>query len=187
MQTLPDTAILRRLRTEDSAAFEILYRLYFPSITQFVVQNSGCTEDAEDVFQEAIIVLLEKSRESDFILTSSLKTFIFAIAKNIWLKRIRDNRLRIVAKDYSLDRYADAAEMPVPAAGVEKTREERLQDWMGKISENCRRILKALFFLREPMETLMRKMGWKNRHTADNQKYKCIQQVIKEKRKDMGD
>jgi len=33
------------------------------------------------------------------------------------------------------------------------------------------------------MESLMIQMGWKNKHTADNQKYKCVQQVKKEAEK----
>jgi hypothetical protein len=33
------------------------------------------------------------------------------------------------------------------------------------------------------MDSLMVKMGWKNKHTAANQKYKCMEQVKKEKLK----
>jgi len=52
-----------------------------------------------------------------------------------------------------------------------------------KITRNCQNILRALFFYEEPMDKLMAKMGWKNKHTAGNQKHKCIQQIknVKEK------
>jgi hypothetical protein len=54
---------------------------------------------------------------------------------------------------------------------------------MLKITRHCQNILKALFFYEVPMDNLMVKMGWKNKHTASNQKHKCIQQIknVKEK------
>jgi hypothetical protein len=33
------------------------------------------------------------------------------------------------------------------------------------------------------MSSLMQKMGWKNKHTAANQQYKCLQQVKKQRDK----
>jgi hypothetical protein len=60
-----------------------------------------------------------------------------------------------------------------------KTKEQQLHNWLQKITRNCQRILKAIFFQQELMDSLMVKMGWKNKHTAANQKYKCIEQVKK--------
>src|SRR5688572_17798720 len=92
MQTLPDDLILEQLRIGHNAAFQLLYKFYFPSIDSYVRQNMGNKEDAEDIFQEAIMVLLQKVRQPDFALTSALKTYLYAIAKNLWLKRLRSNR-----------------------------------------------------------------------------------------------
>src|SRR3982751_1624531 len=93
MQTTLDNTLLDNLKNENNASFEVLYKFHFPSIAAYITQNFGSTDDAEDIFQEAIIVLLQKVRQSDFVLTSSLKTYLFAIAKNLWLKRLRDNNL----------------------------------------------------------------------------------------------
>ena len=94
MQTLSDNTLLDKLRTEDNSSFGLLYKFYFPSVASYIKQNLGSNEDAEDVFQEAITVLLQKVRQSDFVLTSSLKTYLYAIAKNLWLKRLRDSKIR---------------------------------------------------------------------------------------------
>src|SRR5687768_4001830 len=105
MRTIPDNTLLDKLKTEDSSSFKLLYKFYFPSVASFIKQNCGNNEDAEDIFQEAIIVLLQKVRQSDFVLTSSLKTYLYAVAKNLWLKRLRDNNLRIVDNELSLATY----------------------------------------------------------------------------------
>lgn len=183
MQTVTDDILLEKLKTEDNASFQLLYSFYFPSISSYIKKNMGNNEDSEDVFQEAIIVLLHKVRQPDFVLTSSLKTYIYAIAKNIWLKRLRDVKLISVdeVEHENLDTEIFSFELQ-----PEKTREEKVTSWLTKITSNCQRILKALFYYQEPMENVMIKMGWKNKHTAANQQYKCIQQVKKEREKDEG-
>ncbi|MGO4291108.1 RNA polymerase sigma factor [Chitinophaga sp. RAB17] len=174
MQTIPDNTLVDQLKNEDAGAFERLYRLYSPSIFTYVTQHNGTTADAEDIFQEAMIVLLQKVRQTDFILSSSLKTYLFAIARNLWLKRLRDNKL--VPVD-NLEHYLPDSGVAMFELQRPPDREEKVMAWLTKITANCQRILKAIFFYKEPMSSLMKKMGWKNKHTAANQQYKCIQQV----------
>jgi RNA polymerase sigma factor (sigma-70 family) len=183
MQTISDNTLLDNLKNEDNASFAVLYKFYFPSVALYITQNFGSAQDAEDIFQEAIIVLLQKLRQTDFALTSSLKTYLFAIAKNLWLKRLRDNKLIPVD---NFENYQQETAIVEFELQTEPFREEKLGSWLTKITEHCQRILKAIFFYREPMTSLMQKMGWKNKHTAANQQYKCIQQVKKEKNKEQG-
>jgi RNA polymerase sigma factor (sigma-70 family) len=183
MQTVTDDILLEQLKTEDNASFQLLYKFYFPSVASYVKQNMGNSQDAEDIFQEAIIVLLQKVRQPKFVLTSALKTYLYAIAKNIWLKRLRSNKLISVdeCEHYQIESETFSIEInPV------KTKEEKVAYWITKITENCQRILKALFYFQEPMESVMKRVGWKNKHTAANQQYKCIQQLKKEKEKEEG-
>src|SRR5687767_7786745 len=95
MPALPDDQLLLQLKNGDSTSFKQLYKTYFPSVALYVKQNMGNTADAEDLFQEAILVLVQKVRQPEFALTSSLKTYLYAIAKNLWLKRLRDNKLMV--------------------------------------------------------------------------------------------
>lgn len=184
MQTnISDKSLLDRLKNEDNTSFKILYKFYFPSIATHITNNYGNTEDAEDIFQESIIVLLQKVRQTDFVLTSSLKTYLFAISKNLWLKRLRDNKFLPVA---DFEKYKQETETFFVEIQPEKTKEEKLDSWLSKITAYCQRILKAIFFYNEPMGSLMKKFSWKNRHTAANQQYKCIQQVKKQKDKEQG-
>ncbi len=184
MQVIPESSLIAQLKAEDNAAFTVLYGRALPAIEKYIVHNHGDAADAADVFQEAMIVLLQKLRQEDFVLTASLNTYLFAIARNLWLKRLRDRRLVMVGniEQYDDENTGIAFELQtVPAP------EEKLTSWLTKITLNCQRILKAIFFYREPMGSLMQKMGWKNKHTAANQQYKCIQQIKREKGKEKED
>ena len=184
MQSISDQALVQQLREEHNASFELLYQFYFPSIAAYVQRHYGNTADAEDVFQESIIVLLQKIRQPDFVLSASLKTYLFAIAKNTWLKKLRYYKK---APTVLTEKHQPATEVFYFEIHPQKLPEEQLQSWLSKITANCQRILKAIFFYREPMEAVMTRLGWKNRHTAANQQYKCIQQVKKQKNREAGD
>lgn len=186
MQTETDNVLLDQLKTENNSSVELLYKFYFPSVATYIKQNMGNNEDAEDIFQETIIILLQKVRQPDFILTASLKTYLYAISKNLWLKRLRDNKLISVSNELLWENFHNETETFTVELYPKKSKEQQVQNWLQKITENCQRILKALFFYHEPMDSLMLKMGWKNKHTAANQKYKCIKQMKKVKEKEEG-
>jgi RNA polymerase sigma factor (sigma-70 family) len=175
-----DLQLLYELRKENSASYQLIYQFYFPTISSFVRQNHGNHEDAEDIFQETIVVLLEKTRQPNFELTSSLKTYLYAIAKNLWFKRLRQSKLISVDDEQKLAAMQMEQETFSVEIKPEPTIEDKIHQLLDKITIHCKGILKDLFFSKEPIENLMKKMGWKNKHTADNQKYKCIQQMKKE-------
>jgi RNA polymerase sigma factor (sigma-70 family) len=177
MPEISDDSLLSQLKKEENAAFDCLYEGCFPLVAKYIKQNTGSEQDAEDIFQEAVIVLLTKIRQPEFLLTASLKTYVFSISKNLWLKKLRDSQRIMVADEYYL------ADLPTDDNETSWQDENKLSGWLQKITSNCRRILKAIFYLNEPMHSLMTKMGWKNKHTASNQKYKCIEQIRRESKK----
>ena len=82
-------------------AFEQLYRKSYPMVESWIVNNSGTRDQAQDVFQEALIVMVNNLRKKEFKFTALPSTFIFAIAKRIWLKNLR--KLKSSKEDLSLD------------------------------------------------------------------------------------
>lgn len=184
MQQISDDLLINKLKDEDNTSFELLYKFYFPSVANYIRQNAGNNTDAEDIFQESILVLLQKVRQPDFALSSSLKTYVYAIAKNLWLKRLRDNKLVTPHEDFDFDDMVDdASQANFDEPNQAATEEYKVKGWLGKITQRCQQILESIFFFNEPIENLMVKMGWKNKHTAANQKYKCIEQIKRESKK----
>ena len=108
MQAISDSRLLNQLQNEDNASFALLYRFYYPAIEAHIIRNSGSQADAEDVFQEAIVVLLQQIRRVDFVLTSSLKTYLFAIARNLWLKRLRETRYTVTGPTENDDQPSES-------------------------------------------------------------------------------
>lgn len=174
---MTDNQTLSALKKRDNAAYRLLYSFYYPSIEKFVCKNSGTAVDAEDVFQETIIVLLDKVPKHDFVLTSSIKTYIFAIASNIWLKRLRDaKRTTKFPLDFELEDMT-LSEWEEKEANHQKR--NLLQRIFEKMTRHCVIFLTRTFLTGASREQLMNVMGYKNTHTFDNQKYKCLAQARK--------
>jgi RNA polymerase sigma factor (sigma-70 family) len=169
-----DDDILLKIRREENAAFDLLYKFYFPSVAYYIQQNSGNTADAEDVFQETIIVLLQKTKESHFVLTASLKTYLFAIAKNIWLKRLRNSHLLFYEKIEIFEDY-DFCEIEEEVEAISLG--ERISELMFRLSISCQRILRFSFWFGDSIETIMQKAGYKNKHSVSSQKNKCLDKM----------
>lgn len=178
MKPSVDQSLLEKLKSESNSSFELLYQRCFPAVSAYIQQNNGTSQDAEDIFQEAVIVLLRRIREPSFVLISSLNTYMYAIAKNLWLKNLRDNKSICIRNENISTLYEDLVNDNSELM-LQNLQESKVENWLSKITKHCRRILKALFFDKVPMILLMPIMGWKNKHTASNQKYKCLQQLRK--------
>jgi DNA-directed RNA polymerase specialized sigma24 family protein len=82
----PDS--LSGLLLKDEKAICEVYLQYFPSVEKYVLMNNGNAQDAEDIFQDTVMVLLAYIIKEDFKLTCTIKTLLFASARRLWLKQI---------------------------------------------------------------------------------------------------
>jgi len=176
MPELLETELASILRKNDAAAFERLYDESYQAIAAYVVKNSGNEQDAEDTFQEAMLILVQNLKKPGFVLSSSPGTYLYSVARNLWLKRLRDSKP--VSTAYEEDLHGDLLQ-ETTGDEVAHSRHGLLGKMLTRITNHCRHLLVNIFLENEPMERLMKRMGWKNKHTAANQKYKCLEQVKK--------
>ncbi len=170
-----DLQTFNGLKANDNGAYTILYTFHYPSVRNFIVKNSGCEDDAKDIFQETLLVLLEKVPKDDFNLTSSLKTYIFAISSNLWLKRLRDaNKIVKTEIDIYEQYLADYEE--AEQAKNEKNTNKALSVFRS-ITEKCVLLLRAIFYNGKDIDTITKEFGYTNKHNAQNQKFKCLEQA----------
>jgi len=166
--------ILDDLRGPNQKAFAELYKLYYPTIKHFVLRNSGQEADAEDLFQETMIILVEKLRRQEFYLTASLKTYVVAIAKHLWFKKMRNFYRELPLDGPELEALCEGLDDQIEA---EHTYADYLKGYLTKITSHCNRLIYDWFFIGSSVEEIREKYGYRNDHTAQNQKYKCIEQI----------
>jgi RNA polymerase sigma factor (sigma-70 family) len=171
---MKESELLEKLKTRNSDAIYQLYEGYYPMIRKMIIDNSGSSHDAKDIFQETILILIKNIKKDDFILTSSIQTYIYSISKNLWLKKIRTDKRSIVFAD-DLNNYSELKEETAENQTVES---HKYVKWLiSKIPVHCQIIVKYIYFLKYSIETVAGKMGYNNPHTASNMKYKCLKQM----------
>jgi RNA polymerase sigma factor (sigma-70 family) len=53
-------------------------------IRLIVLKTGGTAEDARDIFQDGLIIMLEKLDDKTFALTCKFKTFLYCVCENLW-------------------------------------------------------------------------------------------------------
>lgn len=172
-----DRILLERLKENEQEAYLSLYHLYYPDLARYVLRNSGNKEDAEDVFQETLLILLHKIREKHFQLNAELKTFLYAINRNQWLKKLRSRHIPL-----PID-YAEHSDTIITEDIDIDVQQQQPESWIQRLFENitghCVVLITRIFLKQHEPELLIKELGYKNNHTFQNQKYKCINQLRK--------
>lgn len=172
-----DINVIEKLRAGNRYLFETLYKEHFNMVYYFVLKNSGNKEEAKDIFQETIIILFEKSKDKEFSLSCTLKTFIYSIARNLWLKKLRNKNKQVPVADF--EQYV---EIEVNEPIEEADTDEKINLVMEKIkllSEKCKALLTGFYFYKKSMQLLATELDYTNAANAKNQKYKCLKQLQK--------
>ncbi len=89
---ISDKNIIEGIKKQDDKTLNWLYDNYLQTVKNYVIKNSGTTEDVSDVFQDSIIILYNQISEESLNLTTDLKGYFFGIARNIWSAQLRKKR-----------------------------------------------------------------------------------------------
>lgn len=171
-------AIYQRFLNGDQDAFEEIIDLYRENLIFFLhrfINNLDTAEDlAEDVFVEVLVY------PDRFKGKSSLKTYLFAIARNKAVDWIRHHsRLNIVSLDVA-ENLAEAA--TIEEAVLKSDEQRRLADAMESIKEDYKVAL-HLVYLEEMSYDEAGKIMKKTRKQVENLVYrgkKALKMVLEE-------
>lgn len=179
---LADDELLLGLADGSDEALLQLYRRYFPMVLHFVTGNSGSEDEAKDVYQETLIVLYEKVRSGSLELHCQLKTYIYSVARRLWLKQLAHKSRFMVNDTETLLGDSDA----VRQIGDDLTdHEERdrqfdlMADSLDRLGEPCRTLLEDFYIRQLSMQDITEKFGYTNADNAKTQKYKCLMRLKK--------
>lgn len=169
--------LLKGLARNEKAAVEQIYRDQFAVIQSFILNNNGTVDDARDVFQEALVVLYEKSKDPSFSLHCQIRTYLYSICRRLWLKRLQQ-----------MSKYASQVESMEETIPVEEDLEEHekknadfqlMEMAMSKIGEPCKSLLDAYYLQKKSMQDIAAEFGYTNADNAKTQKYKCLMRLKK--------
>lgn len=182
-EKFPDSVLLKGLISQDKKIVKAFYESFFDEVRRLVLFNNGNEDDAKDLFQDVLVVLFQKARDDHFKLTCTLKTFVYSVARFLWLKELT-KRKRVWRMPVDEGEYAD------PDADIEQVHEknERLVCYrrcFDKLSPGCRRVL-SLFQQGHNIAEITALMGFKSEQHTKNRRYRCKKALMESVRSEYG-
>ena len=98
--------LLNGILRNDSVILQFIYKNFYYKINFFIKKNSGDDDDANDIFQEAIIIIYRKLKENKLVLDCSFDTYLYSICRFLWLKQL-DKRKNERERIYDNQEYRD--------------------------------------------------------------------------------
>ena len=127
-----------------------------PMIRLMVCKMGGTTEDAKDIFQEGLIIMLEKIDNKAFVLTCKFKTFLYSVCENLW-KSVLANRK--AATNYLSLRIEIDSDKDFTELVDNKLYETIFWDVFKSLDEVSRKILK-LYWQEKPPKEIAKNLGY---------------------------
>jgi RNA polymerase sigma factor (sigma-70 family) len=178
-----ENPLIERLRGGDQEVLVELYKSNFTMVKTYVARNNGVIEDAEDLLQDALVVLWQNVRKPEFELTSKISTYLMAICKNLWLKQLSKNS-RMMGEELILPQ----AHSTSPGHGQSMDL-KKIGDALDEMGDTCRELLVMFYFDGYDMDAIAKNLGFNNADTAKAKKYQCFKKLeeIVKKRYRMSD
>ncbi|WP_158797994.1 RNA polymerase sigma factor [Pedobacter sp. L105] len=157
----------RFLKVELREAFFItLYQKAFSPVARYVARMGGSLEEAQDIFQDTLVIYYEKVTSTQAEIIINEKAYLVGIAKKIWLQRYRAS-----CKNEPLNDF-DTAVVP-----DEQLATDKILYYLETAGKKCMELLKAYYYDRLPVANVATLFDYSSVHTATVAKYKCLEKV----------
>jgi RNA polymerase sigma factor (sigma-70 family) len=173
-----DFSLIETLKSDANpdAAIRYLYRTQFSMTAAYIKQNSGTDEDAEDIFQEVVLVFIDVLKKDKFRGESTVSTFLYSLTRNIWLNELK-KRGRSKLRDEIFEKGKDQTDEDVSHLIVNREMKSQLMQLVDRLGENCKKILLAFYFENLAMKEILKTLDYENEQVVRNKKYKCLKQL----------
>jgi DNA-directed RNA polymerase specialized sigma24 family protein len=150
-----------------------VYRESFPAAAQLVKRMGGTVEQAKDVFHDALLIYLERKATGTLNVHTSAKAYLLGITRILWL--------------HSRSRYFAALPDEVESfieeeQGMGEEGKDML-DYLLLAGEKCMQMLKAFYYDGLSLQEIASHFGFSGTRSATVQKYKCLQKIRTEVKK----
>ena len=163
------------IKANDEDVLKSLYEENYYKVERYVLMNSGSSEEAKDIYQEAFITVWRNIQMEKFYPENehSLNVYLLRIAKNKWLDHLRSSHFRKTVP-LMTSTEKEEREEELPEQDVHYIKE--VKKYFLELGENCQELLIRFYYKKESMRTISKHFDWTEASTRNN-KYRCLQKL----------
>ncbi len=164
------------LNGEEDKALDYLYEYINPKVVQFVCANSGTTEEAHDIFQDAVLIFCKEVKIKRFKPEHGVGAFIYTVCRNLWINKAKRKYRQV--ESFSIENKLESSSN-IERDYISEERGKILQTLLDQIGERCKELLVYSIYHNLSMKQIAEKMGFASENAAKTRNYKCKQKLIK--------
>jgi len=174
---MTDKEIIKAIRKgKNEKPIRQLYK-EFPKVRALILKSGGTEIMAEELFNDSLVLLIEKVQNPKFELTSKMTTYLYGVNRFLMKNELRKQNKH----NYDLE-WSDTLILSEEDLGYDFEKEEKLsylEKILDTISEKCKQILRLFYYQKETMESIAKQLEFSSVNSAKTQKYKCIEKASK--------
>ena len=171
---------LEALVKGDSKTITEIYNTSFVQVKRFITQNKGNSEDAEDIFQKALLQLGVRYKREKFTIKSSFEAYLFTVCKNLWRRELNKHKNRVTNSEV-VELVSEPKDNSL--ALIEQKRQELFLEKLNDISENCKKVL-SLFFAKVSYAEIVVETEYNSETVVRQRVFKCKKRLTELVRND---
>ena len=177
MQQYSNNELLNSLIKQDQTALNYLYKKLFPKVKIMILRLGGDYDDANDVFQESIIILYRKAKNNELNEAIFVEKYLVGICKLIWQKHLSKERERNI-KNEKLKYDLTQNEQETVNEYLLSKRKQLYLEHFKLLNEDCQKILTA-FLNGMSYAEIVKEQEFISEEYARRKKYLCKGYLVK--------
>lgn len=171
---IEDQYLLNKLKQNDLSALDDAYISYKKDFFLFARTFSVSDEDTADVYQDTIISLYENVKNGKLdTLTSSLKTYLFAIGRFKLYRQMERNKKVC----YEEQIIYSSEEIQLFDIDMSEERRNVLKNAIERLGDKCQKILDLYYYRGMTLDEAQQFLKYSTKDVLKNQKSRCLKQL----------
>lgn len=184
--THQDQLYIDGLLQNNSSIINTIYKKFAPKVKNYICNNSGDDDQAQDIIQEVLIMIYNQAKTSGLQLTCPFDAYFFLLCKRRWLNELKKAyHKEVTLQDEKVSMDESVQEM-IFQIEVFDEKQSLFDEMFQKLGEKCQEVLR-LSFVTKTMDEVALKLnvtyGYvrKKKSLCTGQLTEMIQQSIRYK------
>lgn len=171
-----DQKYIDGLIENNSFIIQAIYDKFVPKVINYIKQNSGDSDRAQDVIQETLITIYDQATEKNLQLTCPFDAYFFLLCKRKWLNELKKSNKEVTINEEVLSKDDDAQQLAFETS-LFGEKQALFTEMFQKLGEACKGLLKATFKIKS-MEEVAKSLNVSYAY-ARKKKSLCIGKLTK--------
>ncbi|WP_159018519.1 RNA polymerase sigma factor [Algibacter sp. L3A6] len=147
-----DQKYIDGLLKNNSFIIQAIYDKFVPKVVNYIKQNSGSRDQAQDVVQDTLVTIYNQASEKGLKLTCPFDAYFFLLCKRKWLNVLKKTSNKEVTINEEVLSKGDEAQELAFETSVFGEKQALFAEMFEKLGNACQDLLKATFKIKSMEE-----------------------------------